>query len=262
MRFLFALVIGLFISFSAAAQAPAGAEEPKAVEVINRAVAALGGPNYLNVKTQIGRGKFSEISKDGVVLSFRSFLDVISFPDRERTEFKGQGTKIIQVNSGDSGWIFDGSMEVLKEQNETQIANFKKGIRTSLDHLLRGGWRRDAKLSFVGRKAGTLGRRNDVVKLTYNDGLVVEFEFTADEGLPVKAIYKRINDEGEEVRDEDRYAQFVDVAGIRSPFIIDHFVNGRMTSRINYETIEFNRPVPDAIFAKPASAKQVKELKL
>jgi hypothetical protein len=81
--------------------------------------------------------------------------------------------------------------------------------------------------------------------------------------LPTKAIYKRLNPDNEEVREEDRYAQFIDVAGIKTPFIVDHFTNSVQTSRINYESIEFNKAISDAIFKKPNSAKELKkDLKL
>ena len=159
------------------------------------------------------------------------------------------------MNVGDAGWVYDGETEKVKDQDEGQVKNFKQGIRTSLDNLLRGGWRNEAEISYVGKRAATLGKRNDVIKLTYKDGFAVEFEFAADDGLPVKAIYKQTNANGEEVKEEDRYAQFVDIAGVRTPFIIDRFTDGFASSRINYESVEFNRSIPDSVFAKPASAK-------
>ncbi len=102
---------------------------------------------------------------------------------------------------------------MIKVQSEKQIEDFRRGIRVSLDHLLRGNWRNDATLSYVGKRAATLGKRNDVVKLTYKDSLVVEFEFAADDGVPQKAIYSRLNADNEEIKEEDRYAQFIDVDG-------------------------------------------------
>ncbi len=100
------------------------------------------------------------------------------------------------------------------------------------------------------------------MKLTFDDGFTVEFEFS-DDNLTIKAIYKRTNADNEEIKEEDRYAQFVDTQGIKTPYIVDHFANGQQTSRINYELIEFNKSVPDAIFNKPNSAKELKkDLKL
>ena len=235
--------------------------DAQAETVLKEAIQTLGGEKYLNAKSQIGRGKFSTI-KDGVNVSFQSFVDVIVFPDKERTEFKGSGLRTVQTNVGASGWVYDGDQDLIKIQNEQQIANFRRGLRTSLDNLLRGGWRGDAALTYAGKRQASLGKRNDVLKLTYKDGLVVEFEFDAD-GLPQKAIYKRTGGDNEEIKEEDHYAQFVETDGIKAPYIIDHVINGIPTSRINYESLEFNKQVSESVFAKPSNPKELKkDLKL
>ena len=238
---------------------PANREQAEAV--IKKAIQTLGGEKYLNVKSQIGRGKYS-IIQDGGVASFQTFTDVIVWPNKERTDFKGSGSKTVQTNVGNTGWVFDGGQELVKAQGEDQIESWQRGMRTSLDYLLRGHWKGDAELSYVGKRPATIGRRNDVVKLTYSGGLVIEFEFAAEDGLPQKSVYKHLNAENEEVKEEDRYAQFIDVGGIMTPFIVDRFTNGNQTSRINYQTVEFNKTIPDAIFAKPSGPKDVKEIKL
>ncbi len=239
-------------------KAPLSADTAKAEAIIAQAVKNLGGNNYLQVRSHIGRGKYSVI-RDGGVGSFQSFIDVIVFPDKERAEFWGGGTKTVQTNTGTTGWVYDGDQDLIKLQNAGQIANFKQGIRTSLDNLLRGMWKSEADLSYIGKRAATLGKRNDVLKLTYKDGFTVEFEFAIEDATPQKAIYKRTTPDGEDLKEEDRYAQFIDVDGIKSPFIIDRFSNGKHSSRINYESIEYNKTIPDAIFAKPASTKEVKK---
>ena len=258
----FVTTFAVFFSLAVIAVAQANIanfpKSEKAESVVALAVKNLGGDRYLEIATQVGRGKFSVI-KDGAVVSFQTFLDVIVFPDKERTEFKGSGSRTTQVNSGDTGWVYDGDQELIKIQNEKQIANFKQGIRTSLDNLLRGKWKGEAELTYIGKRPATLGKRNEVVKLTYKDGFAVEFEFAADDGLPQKAMYKIINADGEEVKEEDRYAQFVETGGVKSPFIVDRFSNGKHSSRINYETIEFNKSIPDSIFAKPANSKDAKK---
>lgn len=241
-----------------AAMAQSVSNEDQANAVVQKAIESLGGEKYLKVATQIGRGRFS-LMREGTVVSFQSFVDVIVFPDKERTDFKGSGVKSVQTNVGNTGWTFDGDAEVVKVQNEKQVEDFKRGLRTGLDSLLRGQWRKEAKLSYVGKRQATLGKRNEVIKLTYKDGMTVEFEFASDTGLPAKAISTRSSTEGEDLKEEDRYAQFIDVNGIRTPFIIDRFTNGVQNSRINYESIEYNKPVPDAIFSKPSNPKELKK---
>ena len=261
LAFLFLAAVCLSQDSPAPASTPKPGNREQAEAVLEKAIQTLGGEKYLNVKSQIGRGKYS-IIQSGAVASFQTFTDVIVWPNKERTDFKGSGSKTVQTNVGNTGWVFDGGQELVKAQGEDQIESWQRGMMTSLDYLLRGHWKGDAELSYVGKRPATLGKRNDVVRLTYSGGLVIEFEFAAEDGLPQKSVYKHVNAENEEVKEEDRYAQFIDVGGIKTPFIVDRFTNGNQTSRINYQTVEFNKTIPDSIFARPSSPKEVKELKL
>jgi hypothetical protein len=133
-----------------------------------------------------------------------------------------------------------------------------------MENLLHGWWRKEgATLSYGGRREATLGRRNEVIKLTYPDGFWIEYEFAAIDGTPAKVIYKRKQknpdtDQDEEFNEEDRLFKMIGSGGVSVPFVVDHFRNGVQTSRINYETIEFNKSLPDSLFAKPANIKAVK----
>ena len=237
---------------------PAAADE-KAETVIKKAIEVMGGSAYLNIRSSVGRGVFTQY-KDGETGLPSSFVDYIIFPDRERTEFRASTGKIIQVNAGETGWLYDGAAKSLKDMTKAQVEDFKLSLRSSFDNLLRGFWRRDnAKLSYAGRREAGLARRNEAVRLTYPDGYTVEFEFGAKDSLPMKILYKRKNDDGEEVAEEDRLAQHVKIEGVTAAFVIDHYSAGAQTSRINYQSMEFNTSIPDSLFARPASAKEIKK---
>jgi hypothetical protein len=237
--------------------------EPKAEEVVARAVEVLGGNNYLNLKTVVGRGFYTTFH-DGMSQIPARFLDYIAFPNKERTEFTGAGIKSIQTNAGDTGWLYDGATKSLHDMKAPQIEDFKRSMRTTLENLLQGWWRKEgAKLTYVGRREAGLAKRNETVRLTYPDGYWIEYEFGARDGLPAKMIYKRNrkkadSEEMELVTEEDRLAKPITVDGITAPWVIDHFVNGVQTSRINYESIQYNQPLPDSLFAKPANIKAIK----
>jgi len=234
----------------------AQADDAKAAAIVAKAVQQLGGERYLNVTSEVARGSFSQLRKEGVA-SYQTFSDAIIFPDKERTDFKGS-SRSTQVNTGDTGWIYDGDQEIIKIQTPVQIENFKRALRTSLDTLLRGAWKGQATLSYAGRRQGGIGKRNDVVRLTYNDGFAVEFEFD-DTGMPVKALYTHKNLADDPVKDEDRYAQFVDLSGIKTPLVVDHYTDGQAVSRINYDSVEFNKNISTSIFTKPATPKEAKK---
>ncbi|HET6671079.1 MAG TPA: hypothetical protein VFH15_12695 [Pyrinomonadaceae bacterium] len=267
-----ALMAALTLVFSTAALAQTSNASPttgqnssdtKAETIINSAIAAVGGDAYLNVRTVVGRG-FYTTYQDGVSLVPTRFLDYIVFPDKERTEFTTQGIRVINTNNGETGWLYDGATKSVNDLKPVQIEDFKRAMRTSVENLLRGWWRKEnATLAYVGRREAGLAKRNETVRLTYPDGFWVEFEFGAKDALPAKVIYKRTrtkadSDETEEITEEDWLAKPITNVGITAPFVIDHYLDGKQSSRINYESIEYNRSLPDTLFAKPANAKSVK----
>lgn|SRR5574341_490810 len=237
--------------------------DDKAEQIVQKAIQSLGGDAYLKVQTVVAWGFFTEYH-DGVSGLPLKFVDYIAYPDRERTEFTGGGNRTIQTNLQDQGWLFDAAAKTLKDQTATQVQEFHTGMRTSMENLLHGWWRKEgATLSYVGRREASLGRRNEAVKLTYPDGFWIEYEFAAIEGSPAKVIYRKKltnpdTEEVVEVTEEDRFFKPITISGVIAPFVIDHFRNGVQTHRINYDSIEFNKPVSDSLFAKPASIKAVK----
>jgi hypothetical protein len=245
------------------AATPQASSDEKSEEIIKKAIDALGGETYLNVRTVVGRGFYTAFQEGASQLPTR-FLDYIAYPDRERTEFTGSGVKVIQTNSGDTGWLFDGGTKKISDMKPAQIEDFKRSMRTSVENLLKGWWRKQgASIKYVGRREAGLARRNDAVRLTYPDGFWIEYEFGTKDSLPAKILYQRTrtkmdSDETEDLNEEDRLAKHITEAGVTAPWVIDHFVNGFQTSRINYESIEYNRALPDSLFAKPENVKDLK----
>jgi len=255
------LAISLVLS-----QAPATAQssaDEKSQQIIDRAIEAMGGPKYLNIQTVTGKGFYTSY-RDGISQIPAKFLDYISYPDRERTEFTGAGIKTIQTNDGDTGWLFDGAVKKISDQSPAQVENFKHAMRTSIENLLRGWWKKEGgKVTYVGRREAGLAKRNEAIRLTYPDGYWIEYEFGARDNLPAKVIYKRTRkdpDSGDqvEVTEEDRIMKFLMIDGVSAPWIIDHFMNGQQATRINYESVEYNQPLPDTLFAKPDNVKAIK----
>lgn len=242
---------------------PAPEDPAKAEAILQRAIAALGGNTYLSINTVVGRGFFTAFS-EGLSQIPARFVDYIAYPDKERTEFTGEGIRVIQTNSGETGWLYDGATKSLSEMKGSQIEDFKRGMRTSVENLLRGWWRKEnATLSYAGRREAGVGRRNETVRLTYPNGFWIEYEFAAKEGLPAKVIYKISkkkpdSDDTEEVTEEDRLAKPITIAGVTAPWVIDHYINGIQTSRVSYESVEYNTQLSDTLFAKPANIKGLK----
>jgi len=256
-------VVQLHAQTPAAPAVQTGSADEKSQQIINRATEVLGGSAYLNVKTLVGKGFYTTF-RDGATSIPARFLDYIAYPDRERTEFISEGIKTIQTNVGDTGWLYDGGVRKITDQKPQQVEDFKRAFKTSVENLLRGWWRKEGgKVVYVGRREAGLAKRNEAIRLTYSDGSWIEYEFGARDGLPAKIIYKRTRknmDTGdvEETTEEDQLLKFIAVDGVTAPWVIDHFVNGHQTSRVNYESVQYNQNLPDTVFAKPDDVKKIK----
>jgi hypothetical protein len=237
---------------------PQAANDEKVEQIVRRALEAQGGSAFSGVRTIIGRGFFTPYDK-GISTVPLAFVDYLAFPDRERTEFRGSRGRSIQTNVAGGGWLYESSTQSLADMKPEQLEDFRLAMRTSTDNLLRGWWRKEgARLTYLGRREAGLAKRNEAVRLTYPDGFTVDYEIGAKDNLPAKTFYKRKNAEGEETAEEDRFASYTTISGVTVPFIIDHFRGGEQTSRINYNSVEFNTPIADALFAKPANIKAIK----
>ena len=237
--------------------------DEKSQQIIDRAITTLGGPKYLGVQTVFGKGFFTSF-KDGMTQLPARFLDYIEYPNRERTEFNGGGIRTIQTNTGDTGWLFDGGPKKISDQTPAQVEEFKRSLRTSLEYLLRGYWKKEGgKITYVGRREAGLAKRNETIRLTLPDGYWIEYEFGAKDNFPSKIIYKRQRkdpDSGDmvETTEEDQFFKFIEMDGVTAPWVIDHFINGKQSSRINYESVQYNQRFADDLFTKPANIKAIK----
>lgn len=257
---IFLLILSLLL---AQTPAPATSVDEKSQQIIDRAIETLGGQKYLDVQTVIGKGFYTTF-KDGISQIPARFLDYIAYPDRERTEFTGAGIRTIQTNTGDTGWLFDGAVKKISDQTPEQVAEFKQAIRTSLEYLLRGYWKKDGgKITYVGRREAGVGKRNETIRLVFPDDWWIEYEFGARDGVPAKIIYPRERkdpDSGDmvEMIEEDHLFKFITVDGVTAPWVIDHFIKGKQTSRIAYEQVQYNQRFADNLFTKPTDVKSIK----
>src|SRR2546423_132476 len=185
-RFFASLLIVCTTVSLASAQTASPSVDEKSQQIIDRAAEALGGQKYLDVQTVVGKGFYSSF-KDGISQDPARFLDYIEYPDRERTEFSGGGFRTIQTNVGNTGWLFDGAAKKISDQSPVQIEEFKRGLHTSLEYLLRGWWKKEGgKITYAGRREAGLAKRNETVRITYPNGFWIEYEFGAQDGLPSK----------------------------------------------------------------------------
>ena len=253
-----ALLIALVILPAAArAQEPDDNDPAKAAALVRDAVAARGGEAYLKITSLESRGQYTPFEK-AVSGDPMPFVDYLVYPGRERTEFgKGDG-KIIQSNSETANWVYDATQRMIRDQKEEQIRQFQQSARYDLDNLLRTASRQSGvTLVYLGRREAWRNTFTEALRVDFADGGTATLHFDPRSKLPLMVEYKTVGEEGA-INNEVRFFRWVEFGGIKFPTIQDFYRNGKQSARVSFDTVSFNVSVPDKLFAKPSSIKEVK----
>jgi outer membrane lipoprotein-sorting protein len=228
----------------------------KALALVRAAIKARGGDTYLKVRQTITRGQFTGYEK-GVSGDPAPFVDYIA-PGRERTEFGKGDYKTIQTNSDAASWVYDARAKQIKDQTEEQIKNFKQGARFDLDNLLRAAnAQQGVKLTYLGRREPWRSTFSEAIRVEYADGGAATMHFDTRSHLPLSIEYQTVTEKGP-AKSETRYFRWVDFGGVMFPTIQDFFLEGVQSARVSFDEVNLNANIPDKLFAKPASIKEVK----
>jgi len=237
--------------------------DPKNVErggeLIKQAIQARGGDRYLSYTSIMSTGMFTPYNK-GLSQNPIQFVDWIIYPDKERTEF-GKGKKKnrrIQVNVGKTGWVYDGDAETLKDQTDKQIEEHLEGLDFDIDRLLRAAVKDSGvEVGYAGREETRPGERADAIAIRFKSDQTAYLLLDRQTHLPMSLSYEKAGDSGL-IKNEIRYAQYVDYGGVKFPNIVDYYRDNVQTARVNIQSVTLNPPAGDDLFAKPASVKAIK----
>jgi len=224
---------------------------------VREAVAARGGPAYLSIRTVESRGQYTSYEK-GVSGDPVSFVDYIVYPRRERTEFGKGASKVIQSNSEFANWVYSAAQKMIKDQKEDQVKEFEQGARYDLDNLTRAAaGQSGVKVVYLGRREAWRNTFSEAIRIDFTDGGTATLHLDPRTKLPLMVEYKTVGEEGP-INNEARYFRWVDFGGVRFPTFQDFYRNGKQNARVAFDTVSFNVNLPDKLFAKPASIKEVK----
>ena len=229
----------------------------KATALLRDAIAARGGDPYLKIRTVESRGEYTPFEK-GVSGDPLSFVDYIAYPGRERTEFGKGDSKFVQSNSEIANWVYEAQQKMIRDQKDDQVKRFQQTSRYDLDNLLRTAFQQaGVKLVYLGRREAWRNTFSEAVRVDFTDGGTATLHFDTRAKLPLMIEYKTVVEEGT-VNNEVRFYRWVDFSGIKFPTIQDFFRNGKQNARVAFDTVSFNVSLPDKLFAKPSSIKEVK----
>ncbi len=226
---------------NAANNAPAAAD-PKALNLLRQAQAALGGKAFVEQKTQIAKGS-ATMTPPGAPqpIAIPTLVTYRQFPDAERMEMTTAMGAMVQGYDGTSGW-----MQMGPQTMDDAKGQMKERHSYGYD-LLR-------KVGQPGYTAHALpdepvaGKPAHVVEVADAQGHTTRFYLDPGTNQVLKSVYET---NGQKI--ETSYSDYRDVNGVKVPFKTDVSQDGTPVLKVELSDVQVNAPVDAGLFKKPGA---------
>lgn len=218
---------------------------PKAQELLNHAIQALGGPAFLNYKSISTSGRVFGFS-NGQMAGVEPYKSTYVPPDKRRFTY-GKGKPVTLINNGKEAWEID--RYGLTHQLPQQVKQWEIANRYSLDHLFRS----------IIKESGVLILDHGVDFVANQPAYVIEIIDTRDTHLrlylrksnylPLRVTY-RVQDSRTQDWDDytDDYNDYRRFDGIMTPMNIGREKNGQRIGAVYRNKARYNVDVPANYF--------------
>lgn len=254
----------LFGSF-ALVEAQSNANQGK--QVVDRALAALGGERFLNMHSRVSAGRVysffhDELSGFDVAKIYTEYLPTKPAKGlalRER-EFLGKKQDYSYLFLEDQAWdvTYRGARPVEEERWE----RYSRSTENDILYILKA--RRDEpglQYDYVGSQV-YLSTHVEIVDISDAQERTVRVMFDHNTGLPVRETFTWLDPDtkyrNDEITDYDKWRDAGD--GIMWPFTIERSRNGYKTYQMFANTVQANQPAPAKTFELPPGAKVLKRV--
>jgi len=232
---------------SAATMLPAESEA-KGRELLQKAIAALGGQAYLNVKDLYRTGRLAQFASNGELSGFVKFEDYVKLPDKNRTEYANK-KNLMSVNNGDKGWELDRGGVI--EQPEESIKRYLEGFKKDVDMLLRTRLGEEGlRIRYAGMDILDL-KPAEWVEVTDRERRITKIALNQATLLPVRAVYIHRDPETRQRTEETEYfSNYHTFSGIQTPKQISRERNGRKVYQVFFDVCQYNINPSDFLFTR------------
>jgi len=234
----------LFLIVSVFAMGGLFAQDLKLEDVLTKHFKAIGQDKFSKVQTMKMTGKVFQMGMEMTMSVIKKR------PNLSRTEVDVQGTKIVYATDGQTGWMimpFTGSSDP-QDMPEEQLASTKQ---EDMDGPFLNYKDKGNLVELVG-KEDMEGTTVYNIKVTPKDGDPSNYYIDATKFVILK-MKAKVMSQGQLAEIETKFSDFKETNGIQRPYKIETIANGQQGATITFETVEFDVPVDNAIFAKPVA---------
>ena len=257
----------LSVALAAAALLAAHADSNQGKQIVDKAIAALGGDRFLNMQTRTARGRVYSFFHDQL-----SGLDVATIytqyltprPTKgialEEREVLGKKQDYSYLFLPDQGWdvTFRGARPIPDETWD----RYSRTTENDALYILKV--RHDEPglmFDYVGSEV-YLSTHVEIVDITDSQSRTVRIYFDHNTLLPVHETYNWMDPATKEHNDEAvDYDKYRDAGeGVMWPYSIERQRNGYKSYQMFASKVEVNQPVPPKTFELPPGAKVLKKV--
>ena len=249
----------LFPLLAAAAGLASGAEtaQQRGHRVVQEALAALGGPQYLAMEDRVEHGRaysFYREQIEGLSIATIYTRYLANEPGkvsvRERQNFgKDEKYGVLFNESGAWEITFRGARPLDPLRTQT----YRDGTLRNVFYILRERLK-EPGMEFFSRGGDLYDNRPvEIVDITDSDGLTVTVYFSQLDKLPVRQVFKRRNQQYKDFdTEESLFGNYHNVSGVKWPLSIRRFRNGEKIFELYSDSVQINRNLTDEKFTLPA----------
>lgn len=222
----------------------------QARDLLNKAIEALGGQAYLDIREMQDQGRVYSFYHGRPTSNGVFFWRFVEFPDKERVEFTPQ-RDVARVYNGDKA--YEVTYKGPKALEKKDLDDYLRRRRFSLDVILRI-WLKDPKVAlfFDGNAlAGSLAAQKVTLINDKNEAVSVYCDI--DSHLPIRKTYSwRDPVDHEKNLEEETFDGYRSVQGVMTPFGFTRYFNGDMQTERFVTATSYNQN-PNAAMFDPES---------
>jgi zinc protease len=227
---------------------PTSAEESvKAMELLDRAIAAKGGLDRLRaIKTIVAKQTLTTQTQEGPT-SVES-TNYLGYPDRFRIETKTPKGLVTQGFDGRFAWLKDPAG--LHAVSDGFVRDAKANLRREVIALLVAAKDGALNTRLLPDVRDVLGKTNHAIELSARDLNPVVLQIDPASGLIAKETF--VADTPSRPVIEEEFSDYRPVDGVQIPFRATRRTAGQTVDR-RVVSISINEPIESALFSRPSS---------
>jgi len=220
----------------------------KAKQLLQDAIAALGGSTYLNVHDSTCTGRIGQFDHSGELTGFGHFIDYEVPPDKERQENLPK-RNIIEVYNGDKGWDLDRGG--VSEAPQVDLIDFVQGNKIDLDNILRYRIHEPDMIFRYGGPDIVDLKQADWVELVDSDNRTIRIAIATATHLPLRKVVDTRDPKTRMKSEEiEIYSNYHPLEGIQTPFQITRSRNGIKIFQVFFDKCEYNTNLDSSLFTR------------